>query len=412
MTAAGVGTLALCEIELRVAGAFSPSQAEKLGLARARGIAWLTQRFTVSTNPMLGGWNYYYLYGLERLGAFTGIARLGDHDWYGEGAAVLVEQQTEKGSWLNGSDLSDTCFAILFLRRATAGRGPATGEDQAASTSDALVHVACAGDGAVRLWIERWNAKLGRTLEWPGERGRGPRVVRVEYLGDDKLIAVQLGDPARACAGERFDATHVFDGVGKHRVKARVFVALPNTKPGSEQPLETQELEIEVRSARPAWMSELDVNLGRNLAVDAKAKAKASSVAPVKVAPLGLDFGAERALDDSPQTPWLADPKDDQRTLTITYPKGPECNVIRISPAVLPAFGPDFLSRPIELQVEINGGDRRRLALDPDPLHPISLELEHRTAIRRLDIRILSVAASTSSPCVGIGEVELFATKK
>jgi hypothetical protein len=70
------------------------------------------------------------------------------------------------------------------------------------------------------------------------------------------------------------------------------------------------------------------------------------------------------------------------------------------------------LSRPIELQVEVNGGDRYKLALDPDPLHPIALELEHRTAIRRLDIKILSVATSSTSPCVGIGEVELFATKK
>jgi hypothetical protein len=287
-----------------------------------------------------------------------------------------------------------------------------TGGDEVAADSDALVHVASAGDGAVHVWVERWNQKLARTLEWPGERGRGPRIARVEYTSDDKLFAVQLGDPSRATLGERFDVTHAFEGVGKHRVKARVFVLMPDTKLGTEVPLESQELEVEVQTALPVWTAELGTDLGRNLVIDAKAKAKATSVVPQKSAPLGLEYDAANAIDGCAATPWLADLKDEHRTLTITFTKAPECNVIRISPAFLPSFGPQYLSRPIDLELEINGGDKRRLALDPDPLHPISLELEHRTTIRRLDIRILSVAASSLSPCVGIGEVELFATKK
>jgi hypothetical protein len=121
-----------------------------------------------------------------------------------------------------------------------------------------------------------------------------------------------------------------------------------------------------------------------------------------------MDYPASAAIDGNAATPWLADPKDETRTLTLTFNTAIDCSVIRISPAVLPALGPDYLSRPIEVQIEINGKDARRLLMDPDPLHPMRLELEHTTAVKRLDIRILSVAPSVLCPLVGLGEVELF----
>jgi len=69
-----------------------------------------------------GGWQYYYLYALERAGIFVGTETLGAHEWYAEGAQYLLAQQKDDGSWLSkGADhaIWDTCFAILFLRRAT-----------------------------------------------------------------------------------------------------------------------------------------------------------------------------------------------------------------------------------------------------------------------------------------------------
>ena len=46
--------------------------------------------------------------------------------------------------------------------------------------------------------------------------------------------------------------------------------------------------------------------------------------------------------------------------------------------------------------------------MDPDPLHPMRLELAHKTQIRRLDLRIVAVALSPASSLVGLGEVEFF----
>ncbi len=93
------------------------------------GMDWLGRNFTVTQNPGphdadggQNGWQYYYLYALERAGIFFGSETMGAHEWYPEGAQYLLTMQGADGSWTSkGADHSiwDTCFAILFLRRAT-----------------------------------------------------------------------------------------------------------------------------------------------------------------------------------------------------------------------------------------------------------------------------------------------------
>ena len=97
------------------------------------GLEWLTTNFSVTRNLKWGkeipgdpedqGAHFYYLYALERLGVYTGLDKLGKNEWYPQGAAVIVERQREDGSWLDielsNHPVWDTCFAILFLRRAT-----------------------------------------------------------------------------------------------------------------------------------------------------------------------------------------------------------------------------------------------------------------------------------------------------
>jgi len=91
------------------------------------GAAYLAHEWTVVDRQH----PYYYLYGLERVGVLTGCHRFGDHDWYAEGGRHLLDAQNRDGSW--GRDtplrqggfgeppnaLPQTCFAILFLARAT-----------------------------------------------------------------------------------------------------------------------------------------------------------------------------------------------------------------------------------------------------------------------------------------------------
>ena len=113
MTAGGLGGLCIYRYYLRKA-----AKGEK---KVEDGAAWLGREYAVDKNPKGDAghqeWNYYYLYGLERVGALYGTNFIGGHDWYNEGATWLLDQQAADGSW--GKASTNTCWAILFLRRAT-----------------------------------------------------------------------------------------------------------------------------------------------------------------------------------------------------------------------------------------------------------------------------------------------------
>jgi hypothetical protein len=89
------------------------------------GVDWIARQFTVTENPKKDRWYLYYLYGLERAGILYGTVKFGTHKWYAEGANHLLQTQKPDGAWEGGQSerggtIADTCFAILFLKRATA----------------------------------------------------------------------------------------------------------------------------------------------------------------------------------------------------------------------------------------------------------------------------------------------------
>jgi hypothetical protein len=53
---------------------------------------------------------------------------VGGKDWYFEGATQLIARQRKNGSWNEGGrlDIVETCFALLFLKRATAPITPSS----------------------------------------------------------------------------------------------------------------------------------------------------------------------------------------------------------------------------------------------------------------------------------------------
>jgi hypothetical protein len=71
-------------------------------------------------NLMTMGRVYYFLWSLERTAVAYGLQKIGGKDWYDWGANFLLGDQEKDGSWqgIHGSYGADTCFALLFLRRA------------------------------------------------------------------------------------------------------------------------------------------------------------------------------------------------------------------------------------------------------------------------------------------------------
>ena len=137
MTTAALAALSLARSELHEAKVLDKDKelADKLNRSISDGMAWLGHYFSVATNPVAGnsryGWHYYYLYGLERAGVLCQTEFFGSHPWYPEGAKLICSQQKPDGHWdsnsspahpaanQEGNILADTCFALLFLKRAT-----------------------------------------------------------------------------------------------------------------------------------------------------------------------------------------------------------------------------------------------------------------------------------------------------
>ena len=132
MTAAGVTCLALAKERLWAQEALPADLAKRIDAGLLGGLVWLSEHFTVTDNPdPPSQWHYYWLYGLERVGAKTGVAFVGQHDWYREGAEHLLAAEEAGGGWAEAaaagkpadsteSAITQTCFALLFLKRATA----------------------------------------------------------------------------------------------------------------------------------------------------------------------------------------------------------------------------------------------------------------------------------------------------
>jgi hypothetical protein len=125
MTSGGVGSLVIYD--------YIQGKDWKKDRDVKEGLDWLAANFSVSYNPgqheharaeNSGHHLYYYLYALERAAILYGTELIGRRDWYAEGSKALLGSQRPDGAWAakeGGHELYDTCFAVLFLRKATRG---------------------------------------------------------------------------------------------------------------------------------------------------------------------------------------------------------------------------------------------------------------------------------------------------
>lgn len=131
MTAAGIACLLICKEQITNMNQEAPSWIDERVRAA---FEFLGQNLDFSRNKhgpgkkkgrLDGtGYHYYHLYGIERVGALSGKREIGGQAWYPRGAQWLVEQQQASGAWVDRScmdpeDVLGTCFALLFLKKAT-----------------------------------------------------------------------------------------------------------------------------------------------------------------------------------------------------------------------------------------------------------------------------------------------------
>ena len=199
MTAAGVAVAIVCEEALgkRLRG----SEKQSIRLAREAGISWMSNHFAVDHNPgFQSNRHLYYLYGLERVCNLLDMPKFAEHDWYQEGAAWLLENQLSAGQWA-GSCETQTCFALLFLNRATLES--VTGEQASsvvtlnkttASDSGAIMHLV-RGDPLI-LWMDLDGQSAEKVTYWARPRQTGDAVLLQSVVAsDDARFAAKVVCP-------------------------------------------------------------------------------------------------------------------------------------------------------------------------------------------------------------------------
>ncbi len=122
MTAAGLAALFVV-LDQRYAA--QPREAVGLLTAIELGLDWFGREYTPENPRGDVGWTYYYLYGVERVGAASGYKAFRNKEWFRSGAAYLLAHQQADGSWPMTGDqataLRNTAFAVMFLCH---GRAP------------------------------------------------------------------------------------------------------------------------------------------------------------------------------------------------------------------------------------------------------------------------------------------------
>lgn len=414
MTAAGVGVLAICRDRLDLGeGRSGRRRAREVEEAIEGGLAWLARRFTVSQNPGHGRTHLgYYLYGLERVGALVPTDRIGEHDWYAMGAEFLVRSQARQGHWAGslGGGHEETCFALLFLRRATR---PVTGGLHRRAgrryvvDEQAEVHIAAAGDNPLGMWVVGFGPEAREKLSWPEELGAGMRVARVVWFVDDVEVRRVSGEEERATGQERYEHEVEFEQPGEHTVRAEAHVLRPprrdasgRTYPASLAVLGSAQLEVDVENACPAWMLRNARDRSRNRMPAGRPTVRASSSRH--------GHGAAHAVDEHQARSWLSEPDDLRPTLWIELQEPQRADRVVIGHARGTPVVPGRWARAVVVEVHVNGGERHRLRMHSDERRKGRLELPHPVLVRELKLVVpFAAPGRNEETSVGFAEVEL-----
>lgn len=134
MTTCGLANIVICTtfLEARESPLYTDALASQAEQSWWDAVAWLDTHWSVDMNVNSRvGYHYYYLYCLERACDLKGINLIAGRPWYQLGAQVLVDDQHNgleggkpDGGWHKKDthrpeSILNTCFALLFLNRAT-----------------------------------------------------------------------------------------------------------------------------------------------------------------------------------------------------------------------------------------------------------------------------------------------------
>ena len=122
--------------------------------------------------------------------------------------------------------------------------------------------------------------------------------------------------------------------------------------------------------------------------------------------PPGAARSLAEAVDGRARTSWLAEPDDKTPTLVIRLGRVREAHSLLVSNAQSIPYRAGYYTRAAQVEVRINDGPAKVVAMPPDERRPGRLEFERPTAVRKIELRLLWPVAG-ENPSAGLCEVEL-----
>jgi hypothetical protein len=380
----------------------------------AMGLEWLINNFRVDVNPKSGPggkrWSYYYLYGIERMAALGNLRLIGDRDWYSEGAGYLIRNQRDNDSWgtASGEESVNTCFALIFLARATAA---ITGQHTpnrhqrvyATDLSDGPVLLRATGDTPLSLWVSQFSPEVMEKHSRDGEGRHGLYIDRVVYLADGEEVHQVMANRTQPWNQERFAFQYEFEHRGDHEVQVHVHLSADPAKPHlTAVVLESPVLKVRVDETPEAWMFDYPDDAFANLLLDRDFKVEASSIRNPGNSEL-------RAFDGLMGTGWACAGTDLVPNLSLRLQGSIRADRVILSHRTSSEDMRSKFDVATEIELRINGSSKPIVfSMDPNEELKTVLELPKTMRVGRLSITITGREKGTQfQGSVGFAEVEL-----
>ncbi len=384
MTSAGIAILAIAREQL--GERISPSDKSKVDKAIEDGIAWLAREFSLAQNPKRsdGTFFYYWLYGVERIGALLDLEQIGRHHWYDEGAGYLVLSQAPNGSWATpwGDFDTATCFALLFLRRATASAA-VTGSSLNANNTH---YVTPEKEGALALHIVEGSPLVAWVVP-----PKNTVVDKVRYFARRKeqpWQEVALGD------GNRFACQLEFEEPGLWQIRATATLS-------SGLVQDSDVLEVDYRTGiRPQDLGYASDSV-RNKIPAYRPEVSVSSQ-------LGGNSG-NRLVDNGMWSFWACSTNDASPWLEVKLKKKVKAQRILLTQAHTRRLDWDDFPRVRKIALWMNKDKEPTLyTLQNSPANKTVIELPPRSRINFMRIQIQEIeGGELGESAVGFSEIEI-----
>jgi hypothetical protein len=391
MTVAGLTCLAVCNEML--GEKFDPNFRRRVEGRIDLGIKWLDEHWSVEHNYDFrfesthnDRWRWYYLYGLERVGAFTGRDLFGKRDWYGDGGNNLVKTQGSGGNW--GYGVEDTCFSLLFLRRGsrtTAHRRP---KPQIDATAGGL-QVATSGDAPLTAWVRALDKGLVEQLA----AGGVPKSI-TWYVDGLPVRTLEIPKGARV-DGNETTLRHDTRRNGSFRVRAELRFGAPD---GADRIAASPEVVCALDDVREKWSREALADAGRNLVTTVGATVTASSS--------HADHPAAWIMDGRWSTHWLcANNQQKDAWIQIDLKRPTQVGVLKFGTALSTSSDLTDWETPRDVEVRLGGDVKFTVRVDETRRGKQRIVFPPRS-VKTVRLKVLSRNDQCVYPVLGFNEIE------